>query len=112
MCSFERVGNETTHEESGFDRASEFFSVGTGVAVEGGKAARPRPCDWEPLTPLATVPAALVLAGSACAAMAVPAKNARTQGRGFAKSEHMTPSSVSSALVEWTLHDPLIILPG
>ena len=36
----------------------------------------------------------------------------RTQDRGFAKSEHMTPSSVSSALVEWTLHAPLIIPPG
>ena len=76
VCCFEIVGNETTHEESGFDRASEFFSVGTGVAVEGGKAARPRPCDWEPLTPLATVPAALVLAGSAFAATTTSAKNA------------------------------------
>ena len=26
-CSFEMVGNETTLEESGFDRASEFFLV-------------------------------------------------------------------------------------
>jgi hypothetical protein len=25
VCSFEIVGNETTREESGFDRASEFF---------------------------------------------------------------------------------------
>jgi hypothetical protein len=33
----------------------------------------------------------------------------RTQDRGFAKSEHMTPSSVSSALVEWTPHGALII---
>jgi hypothetical protein len=47
----------------------------TGVAVEGGRAARPRPCDWEPFTPLVTVPTALVLVGSACAAMATPAKN-------------------------------------
>ena len=37
---------------------------------------RPRPCGWEPLAPLATVPAALVLAGSAFATMATPAKNA------------------------------------
>jgi len=44
--------------------------------VEGGRAARPRPCGWEPLAGLATVPAALVLAGSAFAAMATPAKNA------------------------------------
>jgi hypothetical protein len=49
---------------------------GGGVAVEGGRAARPRPCGWEPLAGLATVPAALVLAGSAFAAMAIPAKNA------------------------------------
>jgi|SRR5271170_5435025 len=33
----------------------------------------------------------------------------RTQDRRFAKSEHMTPSSVSSASVEWTLHGLLII---
>jgi hypothetical protein len=49
---------------------------GAGIAVEGGRAARSRPCDWEPLTPLVTVPAALVLAGSACAPMEPPAKNA------------------------------------
>ena len=36
----------------------------------------------------------------------------RTQDRGFAKSEDMTPSSVSSALVEWTLRGPLIISCG
>ena len=36
----------------------------------------------------------------------------RTQDRGFAKSEHMTRSSVSSALVEWTLTVPLIIWSG
>src|SRR5260370_12779376 len=28
----------------------------------------------------------------------------RSQNRGFANSKHMTPSSVSSASVEWTLH--------
>jgi hypothetical protein len=44
--------------------------------MEGGRAARPRPCDWERLAPLATAPAALVLAGSAFAAMTTPAKNA------------------------------------
>jgi hypothetical protein len=49
---------------------------GGGVAVEGGRAARQRPCGCEPLAGLATVPAALVLAGSAFAAMATPAKNA------------------------------------
>jgi hypothetical protein len=49
---------------------------GAGIAVEGGRAARSWPCDWEPRTPLVTVPAALALAGSACAAMAPPAKNA------------------------------------
>src|SRR5208282_6855568 len=97
VCCFEIVSNETTREESDFDRASEFFLVGTGVAVEGGKAARRRPCDWEPLTPLATVPAALVLAGSAFAAATTSAKKRRTQDVGFAKSEHMTSSSVSSA---------------
>ena len=62
MCSFEIVGNETTREESGFDRVSEFFLFGTGVAMENGRAARPP-------TPLATAPAALVLAGSAFAAI-------------------------------------------
>jgi hypothetical protein len=36
----------------------------------------------------------------------------RTQDRGFGKSEHRTPSSVSSALLEWTLHGPLIISHG
>jgi hypothetical protein len=41
--------------------------------VEGGRAARPRPYDWEPFAPVETVP---VLAGSAFAAMATPAKNA------------------------------------
>src|SRR5207248_4057370 len=56
-----------------------------------------RPGDCEPLAPLATAPAALGLVGSALAAIATPAKNARTQDRRFAKSEHMTPSSVSSA---------------
>ena len=49
---------------------------GADVAVDGGRAARPRPCSWELLAGLATVPAALVLAGSAFAAMATPAKNA------------------------------------
>ena len=34
----------------------------------------------------------------------------RSQNRRFTKSEHVTPSSVSSALVEWTQHAPLIIL--
>src|ERR1700730_7672730 len=33
----------------------------------------------------------------------------RSQYRGFAKSEHVTPSSVSSALVECTRHGLLII---
>jgi hypothetical protein len=38
-----------------------------------------------------------------------PGQKRRTQDRRSAKSEHKTPSSVSSALVEWTLHEPLII---
>jgi hypothetical protein len=52
------------------------YAVGAGVAVDGGRAERSRPCGWEPLAGLATVPAALILAGSAFAAMATPAKNA------------------------------------
>ena len=42
MCSFEIVGNETTREESGFDRVSEFFLFATGVAMEDGRAVRPQ----------------------------------------------------------------------
>jgi hypothetical protein len=56
---------------------------GAGIAVEGGRAARSRPCDWEPLTPLVTVPAALVLAGSACAGMAPPAIEFKGEFRRF-----------------------------
>src|SRR5712671_5677753 len=41
-----------------------------------------------------------------------PGQKRRTQDRRFAKSEHMTPSSVSAALVEWTLTVPLIIWSG
>jgi len=38
-----------------------------------------------------------------------PSQKRRAQDRRFAKSEHMTPSSVSGALVEWTLMGILII---
>jgi hypothetical protein len=85
-CCFEIVGNETLREESGFDRASEFFLV-----WDQRRSGR-----WE-LTPLATVPAALVPAGPAFAVIYDFCPKRRGQNRGFAKSEHMTPSSVSSA---------------
>jgi hypothetical protein len=80
--------------------------------VEGGRAARQRPCGCEPLAGLASVPAALVLAGSAFCGDGDSGQKRRTQDRGFAKSEHMTRSRISSALVEWTLTVPLIIWSG
>ena len=67
--------------------------------MEGGRAARPRPYDWEPFAPVEIVPAALVLAGRICRDGDSGQKR-RTQDRGSAKRENMTPSSVSSALVE------------
>jgi hypothetical protein len=80
--------------------------------MEGGRAARPRPCGWEPLMPLATVPARTGTGGIRICRNGHSGQKRCTQDRGFAKSEHMTPSSVSSASVEWTLHEPLIISPG
>ena len=96
-CSFEMVRNETTLKESGFDRASEFFLVWD----------RHRSGRWE-----SRETAALRL-GTAHAVGDSPRRigtggiricrdydfgqKRRAQNRRFAKSEHMTPSSVSSA---------------
>jgi hypothetical protein len=76
--------------------------------VEGGRAARPRPCGWEPLAGLATFPPHWYSRDPRLRRWR-PGQKRRTQDRGFAKSEHMTPSSVSSALLEYTPHGPLII---
>ena len=89
MCSFEIVGNETTRDESGFDRASEFFLVWD----------RRRGGSWESRETTHAAgdsPRRIGTGGIRICRDYDFGQKRRAQDHGFAKSE-MTSSSVSSA---------------